>query len=199
MYGSELRLSWFPRPNDLGRFAEFAIANLAAGLPEPARSAATRLRNLHDGIGLVADLGVGRLPADARGALAAPPHLGRARRAHARPRRGEPRGGPRAGDRGPGRRGRPSLVLELPHQETLRCWSVGFLVGTGSRPAGAARRARGRRPIRSRSRVDLPASDGAGRRRRGGAGALPRRAPAASASAASCRPRLLDLFAVSTG
>ena len=31
-YGSELRLPWFPRPNDLGRFAEFAIANLAAGL-----------------------------------------------------------------------------------------------------------------------------------------------------------------------
>jgi hypothetical protein len=55
-YGSELALAYFPRPNDLFRFAEFAIANTAAGWTEPGRVAATRLKNLHDGIGLVADL-----------------------------------------------------------------------------------------------------------------------------------------------
>ena len=55
-YGSELGLDFFPRPNDLGRFAEFAIANTAAGLDEPRRTAAIKIRNLYDGVGLVGDL-----------------------------------------------------------------------------------------------------------------------------------------------
>ncbi len=56
MYGSQLALEYFPRPNDLFRFGEFAIANTAAGLAEPGRVAAMRLRNLYPGVGLVADL-----------------------------------------------------------------------------------------------------------------------------------------------
>jgi hypothetical protein len=55
-YGSRLALPYFPRPNDLFRFGEFAIANTAAGWEEPGRVAASRLRNLHTGIGVVADL-----------------------------------------------------------------------------------------------------------------------------------------------
>ncbi len=55
-YGSQLALEYFPRPNDLFRFGEFAIANTAAGLAEPSRVAAARLRNLYRGVGLMADL-----------------------------------------------------------------------------------------------------------------------------------------------
>ncbi|MFO7531265.1 MAG: glycosyltransferase family 92 protein [Candidatus Limnocylindrales bacterium] len=55
-YGSQLALEYFPRPNDLFRFGEFAIANTAAGLAQPSRVAATRLRNLHRGVGLITDL-----------------------------------------------------------------------------------------------------------------------------------------------
>ncbi len=128
-YGSELRLEWFPRPNDLGRFAEFALANLAAGLPEAARSAATRLRNLHEGIGLVADLAAAgyqprpgglcgsvhlavlvehmrgridaRLPAEASAPLMLEPPAGTA-----------------------------ELALALPQEDMRRCWSAGFVVGS---------------------------------------------------------------------
>ncbi len=55
-YGSQLALEYFPRPNDLFRFGEFAIANTAAALPEPGRVAAIRLKNLYPGVGLVVDL-----------------------------------------------------------------------------------------------------------------------------------------------
>ncbi len=134
-YGSQLQLSWFPRPNDLGRFAEFAIANLAAGLTEPARFAAVRLRNLHRGVGLVADLSAtgyqpvrngfsgsvhaevliehmrGRLEADlSRGGMDLPVLDGQPARLELAARSGD-------------------LRLELPAGETLRCWSAGFVIG----------------------------------------------------------------------
>jgi hypothetical protein len=52
-YGSELALEQFPRFNDLGLFAEFAIANTVAEEPAPRREPRLRLPNLHDGIGFV--------------------------------------------------------------------------------------------------------------------------------------------------
>jgi hypothetical protein len=55
-YGSHIGFEYFPRPNDLFRFGEFAIANWAVGLAEPQRSAAVRLKNLYGGVGLVVDL-----------------------------------------------------------------------------------------------------------------------------------------------
>jgi len=74
-YGSQLALEYFPRPNDLFRFGEFAIANTAAGLAEPSRVAAARLRNLHRGVGLMADLaGSGYQPV--RDGISSSVHLG---------------------------------------------------------------------------------------------------------------------------
>jgi hypothetical protein len=55
-YGSQIGFDYFPRPNDLFRFAEFAVANYAAGLVEPRRFATIRLKNRYDDIGLVADI-----------------------------------------------------------------------------------------------------------------------------------------------
>ncbi|MFV2064797.1 MAG: glycosyltransferase family 92 protein, partial [Chloroflexota bacterium] len=73
-YGSELRIP-FPRPNDLGRFAEFALANTAAGLGQPRRVAASRIKNLYAGVGLVGDL-AGTRYQPARGALSGSVHTG---------------------------------------------------------------------------------------------------------------------------
>jgi Glycosyltransferase family 92 len=55
-YGSGLAFEYFPRPNDLFRFGEFALANWATGLDEPRRAAAIRLVNHYDEVGIVADL-----------------------------------------------------------------------------------------------------------------------------------------------
>jgi hypothetical protein len=57
LYGSQLRLAHFPAPNDLGRFAEFAIVNLAAGHEEAQRGPSFRLRNHYAEVGYVGDLG----------------------------------------------------------------------------------------------------------------------------------------------
>jgi hypothetical protein len=57
LYGSELGLSHFPIPNDLGRFSEFAIVNMAAGFEEAQRGPAFRLSNYYTGVGYVGDLG----------------------------------------------------------------------------------------------------------------------------------------------
>lgn len=146
-YGSELRLSWFPRPNDLGRFAEFAIANLAAGLLEPARSAALRLRNLHPGIGLVADLASTGFTAHAAGFSGSAhgevliEHMrGRLESSLSRADRDRPVRAttgtltrladgsatlaPVAGSGG--------LVMALPAGEMRRCWALGFLLACES-------------------------------------------------------------------
>ena len=53
-YGSELELEQFPRFNDLGLFAEFAIANTVMEEPAPRREPRLRIPNLYqDGIGFV--------------------------------------------------------------------------------------------------------------------------------------------------
>jgi hypothetical protein len=130
-YGSQLHLEWFPRPNDLGRFAEFALANLAAGLAEPARSAALRLRNLHEGIGLVADLAaVGYQPALA--GLSASVHLDvlvehmRGRLDGSLVSEGAEVLALEA------RAGTAELGLALPQHTMARCWSAGFIVGSAA-------------------------------------------------------------------
>jgi hypothetical protein len=57
LYGSHLALEHFPIPNDLGRFAEFAIVNMAAGFEEAQRGPAFRLTNEYDGVGFSGDIG----------------------------------------------------------------------------------------------------------------------------------------------
>ena len=52
-YGSELALSQFPRFNDLGLFAEFAIANTVMEEPAPRREPACASRTCTTGIGFV--------------------------------------------------------------------------------------------------------------------------------------------------
>ena len=145
MYGSQLRLEWFPRPNDLGRFAEFALANLAAGLPEPARSAASRLRNLHEGVGLAADLaaaGYRPVPAGLSGSA----HLA-VLVEHMRGRLETVLSAPGAEAEAAVETGRLTqaedgrvglelvggigeLSLALPPHDMARCWSAGFLIGS---------------------------------------------------------------------
>lgn len=73
-YGSHIGFEYFPRPNDLFRFGEFAVANYAAGLVEPRRFATVRLKNLYRGIGLVADIS-DREVAPARDALSTSLHV----------------------------------------------------------------------------------------------------------------------------
>jgi hypothetical protein len=143
-YGSQLRLEYFPRPNDLFRFAEFAVANYAAGLDEPRRSAGTRLKNLYSGIGLVADLsGTGHAPT--RDGLSDSVHA-EALVSHMRGRietglsvasdlpismlRGTfviPAAEPVSVELAAG----PAEVLiELEQDDALRCYTLGFLVST---------------------------------------------------------------------
>jgi hypothetical protein len=55
-YGSHLRFAHFPQANDLGLFAEFCFANLAAGLTEQRREPIIRIPNRYAGIGFVGDL-----------------------------------------------------------------------------------------------------------------------------------------------
>ncbi len=131
-YGSQLRLEWFPRPNDLGRFAEFALANLAAGLAQPARSAARRLRNLHEGVGLVADLAATGYRATP-GALSGSVHL-EVLIEHMRGRLEASQvsgavGGAVAVDLV---QGKAEWWLALPRDDMLRCWSAGFLLGASA-------------------------------------------------------------------
>jgi len=52
-YGSELALTQFPRFNDLGLFAEFAIANTVMEESAPRREPGLRIPNIHEGIGFV--------------------------------------------------------------------------------------------------------------------------------------------------
>jgi hypothetical protein len=52
-YGSELALTQFPRFNDLGLFAEFAVANTVMEEPAPRREPGLRISNSYEGIGFV--------------------------------------------------------------------------------------------------------------------------------------------------
>jgi hypothetical protein len=144
MYGSQLGFAYFPRPNDLFRFAEFALANYAAGLVEPRRYATIRLDNLYAGIGLVADISE-REARPVRAALSASHHVGalvehmRGRivsgldAAAERPVMAET-GSLAVPDDGPAAllpaAGRAELILPLPDDDTLRCYSLGFLVAS---------------------------------------------------------------------
>jgi hypothetical protein len=143
-YGSQLAFEYFPRPNDLFRFAEFAIANTAAGLAEPRRMAASRLKNLYPGVGLVADLsGAGYAPV--RDGLSSSVHTevlvehmrGRIETtlSHAAELPTlELEGTLDIPDTGPALLDLPSGVadvfMNLPQSETLRCYSVGFVIGS---------------------------------------------------------------------
>jgi hypothetical protein len=137
-------MGWFPRPNDLGRFAEFAVAGVAAGLPEPGRSAALRLKNLYDGVGLVADLsGTGYAPV--REGLSGSVHVGvlvehmrgRLETSLAGAAEGlavsTPAGPLTVPAEGPARlapvAGSAELRVDLPASQARRCWSLGFLLG----------------------------------------------------------------------
>jgi hypothetical protein len=141
-YGSQLSLEYFPRPNDLFRFAEFAIANTAAGWDEPGRVAATRLKNLHAGIGVVADLSeAGYEPV--RDELSRSIHT-EALLAHMRgriettlsssdePHRLVLEGSLTIPADGPARLelpgGAADIFLDLPGHERLRCYTLGFVV-----------------------------------------------------------------------
>jgi len=73
-YGSQLALEQFPHFNDLGLFAEFAIANVVAEEPQPRREPRRRLPNRYPGAGFVGLIsGFDHLPG--RGDLSASPHL----------------------------------------------------------------------------------------------------------------------------
>ncbi len=144
-YGSQLALDYFPRPNDLFRFAEFAIANTAAGWTEPGRVAATRLKNLYRGVGLVADLsGTDYQPV--RDGLSSSLHT-EALVEHMRGRietslsTGDelplvamggtlavPGGGSALLDLPAGA---ADVLMPLPHSEMLHCYSLGFLLAAG--------------------------------------------------------------------
>jgi hypothetical protein len=145
-YGSQLALEYFPRPNDLFRFGEFAIANTAAGLAEPARVAATRLKNRYPGIGLVADLAeTGYRPE--RDGLTTSLHTEvllqhmRGRLATSLSSAGQLPMRAMAGTfdippAGPAhlalQRGRADLTLELAHDEVLRSYTLGFVVSSSA-------------------------------------------------------------------
>jgi hypothetical protein len=144
MYGSQLGFEYFPRPNDLFRFGEFAVANYAAGLDEPRRFATVRLKNHYQGVGLVADIS-DQDAVPARDAFSASPHA-EALVAHMRGRietglsvapelplealSGRltlPASGPArlelAG-------GAAEVLVALPPTEMLRCYYLGFLAAT---------------------------------------------------------------------
>ncbi len=160
-YGSQLALEYFPRPNDLFRFGEFAIANTAAGLPQPSRVAAMRLRNLADGVGLIVDLAdTGYVPerdglSDSVHTQALLEHM-RGHLATTLSRSDELPMMAAAGslvipDSGPALLHLPDglaeVLLQLPPEEARRCYALGFVVG-----ASAAVRVRGGRVRQGRDR-----------------------------------------------
>jgi hypothetical protein len=141
-YGSELALEYFPRPNDLFRFAEFALANTAAGLAEPSRVAASRLKNLYGGVGIISDLGVtGYVPV--RDGLSASVHTdilvehmrGRIETTLSSSEQlpmtalsgalAIPAQGPARLDLSSGA---AEVLVQLPPGETRRCYSLGFML-----------------------------------------------------------------------
>jgi hypothetical protein len=144
MYGSQLAFSYFPRPNDLFRFGEFAIANQAAGLARPGRVAATRLKNLYRGVGLVADTS-GMAVAPTRDGLSSSVH-GQALLAHMRGRLEATLSttdapAPRAAQGSlvvpvgePARltlaSGVGEVVVSLPGGGMRRCYYLGFVLGS---------------------------------------------------------------------
>jgi len=143
-YGSQIGFEYFPRSNALFRFAEFAVANYAAGLIEPKRYATIRLTNLYRGIGLVADIS-DKEAAPERDALSTSHHV----EALVEHMRGRTVNGLSAApelaiaatageldvpERGPARvalsKGAAEVTIQLPAEDTLRCYHLGLLAGT---------------------------------------------------------------------
>ena len=149
-YGSQLALSFFPRPNDLGRFAEFALANTAAGLEDPQRTASASIRNLYEGVGIIGDLAAtGFVPTP--GALARSTHTA-VLVEHMRGRIERDVDAAPAADAYRatiGRMelsasvaaelftedGRATVSIELDPAEQRRCYALGFVIGA-SEPVG---------------------------------------------------------------
>ena len=140
-YGSELGLEYFPRPNDLFRFAEFALANTAAGLPEPSRIAASRVKNVYTGVGVVGDLAAtGYAPV--REGLSGSVHTqalvehmrGRIESTLTEPGLVAEGGALAFTDGGAVHLERSGAITEvrmaLPRSEMRRCYSLGFILGT---------------------------------------------------------------------
>ena len=143
-YGSQIGFEYFPRPNDLFRFAEFAVANYAVGLVEPKRFASVRLRNRYGGVGLVADIS-DKEAQPARDSLSTSLHV----EALVEHMRGQVVNGltvepelpidAEAGnldvpDGAPATlrpaAGSADVVVQLPPDQTLRCYHLGLLAGS---------------------------------------------------------------------
>jgi len=143
-YGSQLAIDYFPRPNNLFRFGEYAVANFAAGLDQPKRFAHVRLKNLYRGIGLISDLAGDGLKPE-RDALTTSPHTvalvdhlgGRIETSLATSRElpmmatqgtlAIPGEGPALLDLPDGA---AEVLLQLPADDALRCYTLAFLVDT---------------------------------------------------------------------
>ncbi len=146
-YGSQLGIEYFPRPNNLFRFGEYAVANFAAGLDEPKRFATVRLKNRYPGVGLISDIAADDFSPE-RGAFSASPHTG-ALVEHLGGRvetslwsADEPPvmaslGTLAVPGSGPAAlllsEGAAELVLPLPAEEALRCYTLAFLVDAAAR------------------------------------------------------------------
>jgi|GEM_PF-3260401 len=141
-YGSQLAIEYFPRPNNLFRFGEYAVANFAAGLDQPKRFAHVRLKNLYRGIGLISDLSGGDF-VPLRDAFTTSPHTaalvdhlgGRIATSLAQSEKlpmmatqgtlAIPGEGPALLDLP---EGTAEVILTLPSDEMLRCYTLGFLI-----------------------------------------------------------------------
>jgi hypothetical protein len=145
-YGSELGFEWFPRPNNLFRFGEYAVANFASGLEEPARFATVRLKNKYTGVGMVSDIASdGFTPV--RGAFASSnhtdallDHLGGRRETSlwtADPPVMAALGTLAVPDEGAASLlladGVAELMVPLPEDEVLRCYALAFLLDSPAR------------------------------------------------------------------
>ncbi len=143
-YGSQLALAQFPHFNDLGLFAEFAIANVVAGEPEPRREPRLRLENRHAGTGFLGELsGTGHAPrrGDLSGSVHLAPLLERARGRLEVSWAGDPGGvasslrwgSQRAEDEGWrlfGARGVAEVNLPIGADGRRRCYALGFVLRT---------------------------------------------------------------------
>jgi Glycosyltransferase family 92 len=126
-YGSELRLTQFPRSNDLGLFTEFAVANTVGGATELLREPLMRLENRYEGIGFVGDLGDAATdvtPGWLSGSIHLPPLVD-----HVRGRLDtglDPATLPRsvASD--------DPLALDIPPGEERRAYALGFVLATAA-------------------------------------------------------------------
>jgi hypothetical protein len=143
-YGSQLALPQFPHFNDLGLFAEFAVANVVAEEPEPRREPRLRLENQHAGTGFVGELSAhGHVPA--MGDLSRSPHLapllersrgrlevswaGQPERVASTLRWGTARPGA-DGWRLSGARGLAEVNLPIDDANQRRCYALGFVLRT---------------------------------------------------------------------